>query len=283
MSDPTIEWVIVADQLAIVSSESGWFRFVDVHDCGHVGPFARPMSGGGTPGSTAGLLNGAVALGFSRDGQMKTSVASLPRYIFDLVGSYHNAHRSPGHFQQAAKRFREVDRPDIASYLERHAREETGHDRLVLKDLRNLGLPAERLVASLFPEGMKRLCEFFDRLAASAHPVGCIGYSYAFEYTAGLKQKSDVEVLEALCPEGVDASRFARTHSGIGSEANHVEDLIAFIAGLPASDRIEVVKTTYETTVMMADYVRGRDAMSDSAIVSIIEGAAGKEIPLRCA
>jgi hypothetical protein len=281
MSDVTTEWVVVSDNTAIIARETGECWFLDLDAYGDTVPFARPMTGKGARGSTAALLNGAVALGFRSDEQNHTGrPRSLPKYVFNLIGAYHNSRRTPGHYVQAAKRFRELGRTDLASYLEKHAREETGHDRLVLKDLRALSLPAERIVANLVPEGVKPLCELFDQLASSDYPIGCIGYSYCFESTAAVKQKSDVDAMQALCPEGVEASRFMRTHSSLGSEVTHVEDLIDFIASLPASDRIEIVRATYDTAVLLADCLRQEGQMSDSDILTEIEVAAGEKLPL---
>jgi hypothetical protein len=281
MNKITAEWVAVSDDLAVVSRETGEFWFVDMNERGDIAPFAKPMTGKGTPGSTAGLLNGAVNLGFAGEGDdLKQGPASLPKYVLDLIGSYHVSRRTPNHFSRAAKRFSEIGRPDIVSYLETHGREETGHERLVLKDLRALGLPAERIVKNLVPEGMQPLCELFDRLCSADYPVGCIGFCYCFESTAAIKKEPEVEALEALCPRGVDASRFLRTHSGLGSEAGHVEDLIAFIAGLPASDRIEIVKATYETALAMANSLRWSGQLSDSGILAKIRTAAGEDIHL---
>jgi len=279
MRKKNAEWVSVSEDLAIVSRETGEFWFLDLHE--ELIPFTRPMRCNGARGSTAGLLNGAVALGFACEGEdVKRTAISLPKYVLDLISSYHISRRTSNHFSQAAIRFRELKRPDIATYLETHGREETGHDRLVLKDLRALGLPAERIVANFVPEGMQALCQLFDRLCAAEYPVGCIGYCYCFESTAALKQKSEVEALEALCPEGIDASRFLRTHSGLGSELAHVEELIDFIAGLPASDRIEIVKAAYETALAMANRLRQDGAMSDAAILAKIQAAAGQQINL---
>ena len=82
------------------------------------------MTGQGTRGSTGGLLNGAIALGLSIEGELKQRPISLPQYVFDLIFSYHNTRRAPGHFRKAADCFRALNRPEIASYLETHAREE---------------------------------------------------------------------------------------------------------------------------------------------------------------
>jgi hypothetical protein len=46
-------------------------------------------------------------------------------------------------------RFNELRRPEVAAYLEVRAREETGHDRLALKDLRALCVPGELSTGAL--------------------------------------------------------------------------------------------------------------------------------------
>jgi hypothetical protein len=239
------------------------------------------MAGPGSPQTTTLLLNGAIALGFGEGGcELQESAATLPKYVFNLVGAYHNSRRTPGHFRKAASRFREIDRPNISDYLEQHAKEETGHDRLVIKDLRALGLPAEHILESLVPNGVKPLNDYFDSLVDDDYPIGCIGYSYCFESTAALKEKIDVDAMQALCPEGIDASRFMRTHSAMGSEVAHVDDLIAFIAALPADDRIKIVQATYETARLIADCLRDEGQMTDADIIAQLEAAAAEPIRL---
>ena len=93
-----------------------------------------------------------------------------------------------------------------------------------------------------------------------------------------MKRKPEVDALEALCPKGVHASRFLRTHSGLGSELSHVEEMIDFVASLPASDRIEITKATFETAMSMANRLRRDGGMSDAAILAKIQAAAGQEI-----
>ena len=281
MRAPYYEWAVVSSGVAIVSSTTGELWFHEIGECPEISPFSNQMTGDGSPTTTALLLNGAVALGFGKDGcELQESAATLPKFVFNLVGAYHNSRRTPGHFRRAAQRLREIGRPDIAAYLEKHAQEETGHDRLVLKDLRALGLPAERIVENLVPDGVRPLNDLFDRLSSADYPVGCIGYSYCFESTAALKQKADVDAMQALCPDGIDATRFMRTHSGMGSEVDHVEDMIDFIATLPAADRIEIVKATYETAVLIADCLRREGHMPDAEIVAQIQAAAGEEVRL---
>jgi len=280
MNNPEIEWVVLPGDVAIVATAAGDVWRLKLGDGVESLPFAREMTGNGRPRSTSGLLNEAIALGFSsEEPEAGGGAISLAQYVYNLVGTYHNARRTPDNYRLAARRLRALGREEIASYLETHALEETGHERLIIKDLQALGLPAERLVANLVPEGVKPLVEFFDELSSADYPMGCIGYSYCFEYTAAMKPKSQVDALQALAPRGVDASRFLRTHSCLGSEVGHVEDLIDLIASLPAKDRIEIAKAAYETANRTAR-LRRDVRKADSAILAQIEAAADQEILL---
>lgn len=255
MAPLVTEWVNVSDNVSIIARESGevWFHLPrDTKE--YVDPFAMPMTGVGAKGSTIGLLDGAINLGFAKiEARRARPEPTLVGYIVAVVGAYHTSVHTPRNLRRAARRFNELGRPEVAAYLEERAREETGHDRLALKDLHALGLPAERLVANFIPEGIKPLCERFDDLCVQDYPIGCIGYSYCLERIAALKQKTDVEKVQELCPTGVDATRFLRSHSCLGSEVAHVEETIEFVASLPSSDRIRVVQETYESALIMAE------------------------------
>ena len=279
--DDRSEWVALAAGTVVVASDAGNVWFHELGNTPDISPFSVPMTGPGSPLTTALLLNGAIAQGFGKGGcELQESAATLPKYVFNLVGAYHNSRRTPGHFRKAAARFRDIGRPEVSDYLEQHAKEETGHDRLVVKDLRALGLPAEHILESLVPAGVKPLNEYFDGLVEDDYPIGCIGYSYCFESTAALKEKADVDAMQALCPDGIDASRFMRTHSAMGSEVAHVDDLIAFIASLSADDRIRIVQATYETARRIADCLRGEGEMTDADIVAQLQAVAGEPIRL---
>jgi hypothetical protein len=178
----------------------------------------------------------------------------------------------------AAKRLADLGRLEVAAYLEVRACEETGHDRLALKDLRALGVPGERLVANYIPEGIKPLCQRFDDLCAEDYPIGCIGYSYCLERIAALKEKTDIEKVQALCPTS-DATRFLRSHSSLGSEASHVEETIEFVASLPADDRIKVVKETYESALILAEGYNHELLKSEAQLLDELQQALGERLP----
>jgi hypothetical protein len=204
---------------------------------------------------------------------------TLVGYIVAVVGAYHTSVDTPRNLQRAARRFNELGRPEVAAYLEERAREETGHDRLALKDLRALGLPAELLVANFIPEGIKPLCKRFDDLCVQDYPIGCIGYSYCLERIAALKQETDIEKVQALCPDGVDATRFLRSHSCLGSEVTHVEETIEFVASLSANDRIKVVQETYESALIMAEGYNHELLKSEAEMLKELQQAVGEALP----
>jgi hypothetical protein len=275
------EWVNVTGDVSIVARESGevWFHTPSRTKEG-VDPFATPMTGVGAAGSTVGLLDGAINLGFvGIEKRLARPEPTVAAYIVALVGAYHTSVDTPRNLRRAASRFNELGRPEVAAYLEERAREETGHDRLALKDLRALGVPGERLVANFIPEGIKPLCKRFDDLCAEDYPIGSIGYSYCLERIAALKQETDIARVRALCPEGVDATRFLRSHSSLGSEASHVAETIEFVATLPASDRIKVVQETYESSLLLAEGYNHELLKSEAEMLEEIRKAIGEALP----
>jgi hypothetical protein len=281
MTQPVTEWVNVTGDISIVARESGEVWFLSPSGTKEdLDPFATPMTGAGAAGSTVRLLDGAINLGFAEiEQRLAQPEPTLAGYIVALVGAYHTSVHTPRNLRRAAARFEALGRPEVAAYLEERAREETGHDRLALKDLRALGVPGERLVANFMPEGIKPLCQRFDDLCAEDYPIGCIGYSYCLERIAALKQKADIDKVKALCPDGVDATRFLRSHSSLGSEAYHVEETIAFVASLPANDRISVVQETYESALIMAEGYNHELLKSEAEMLEEIKEALGEALP----
>jgi hypothetical protein len=66
MAQLVTEWVNVTGDTWIIARESGevWFH-TPSSTKEDIDPFATPMTGTGSPGSTIGLLDGALNLGFS--------------------------------------------------------------------------------------------------------------------------------------------------------------------------------------------------------------------------
>jgi hypothetical protein len=283
MAGLVTEWVNVTGDISIIARESGevWFH-TPSGTKENLDPFATPMTGVGSAGSTVGLLDGAINLGFAGiEERLARPDPTLVGYIVALVGAYHTSVDTPRNLRRAASRFNELGRPEVAAYLEERAREETGHDRLALKDLRALGVPGERLVANFIPEGIKPLCKRFDDLCIQDYPIGCIGYSYCLERIAALKQETDIEKVRAICPPDVDTTRFLRSHSSLGSEATHVEETIKFVSSLPANDRIGVVQETYESALLLAEGYNHELLKSEAEMLEELEQALGEALPCR--
>lgn len=281
MTRQVTEWVNIAGDTSIIARESGevWFHTPGGAEV-EMNPFSAPMTGVGSAGSTIGLLDGAINLGFATiERKLAHPAPTLIGYVVALVGAYHTSVDTPKNLRRAARRFNELGRPEVADYLEERAREESGHDRLALKDLRALGVPGERLVANFIPPGIKPLCKHFDDLCAEDYPIGCIGYSYCLERIAALKQASDIEKVQAICPGNIDATRFLRSHSSLGSEANHVEETIQFVASLPANDRIGIVQETYESALILAEGYNHELLKSEPELLEELEQALGEELP----
>ena len=115
--------------------------------------------------------------------------------------------------------------------------------------------------------------------APQDYPIGCIGYSYCLERIAALKEKTDIEKVQALCADEVDATRFLRSHSSLGSEASHVDETIEFVASLPANDRIRVVQETYELALIMAEGYNHQLLKSEAEMLEEIHQAIGETLP----
>ena len=161
---------------------------------------------------------------------------------------------------------------ELAEFLEEKIREETGHDLLALKDLHSLGLPAERMVEIVRPQLAVELVNFFEAAAHAEDPIAVVGYSYALERNALFIGQEYIDMVEAVCPPGVVATRCLRVHSGVGADASHVAEMVEFIATLPDDDRLAVIQAVYNTTKIIAT-TQWEDEMSDEEIDRMLEEA----------
>jgi hypothetical protein len=282
MMHPVTEWAEVAGNTVIIARDAGevWFYpFSSLEE--EALPFAKPMTCKGTLHSTVGLLDGAIRLAFERtDDQPAKPDPSPIRYIYSLVGAYYTSKDTPRNLLRAAKRFEEIGRMAVSRYLKMRAQEEAGHERLALKDLYALGLPAKQIVANCKPASIRPLCDLFDDYCVQDYPMDAIGFSYCSERIAALKPKAEIDAVKLLFPDGVDATRFLRSHSSLGSEVSHVEETIEFVSELPASDRIHVVQATYRSAVLTAERRRLESIKSEVEICEELDQAAGKELHL---
>ncbi|MGB9214679.1 MAG: hypothetical protein WCC42_05405, partial [Pseudolabrys sp.] len=97
MAQLVTEWVSVTGDISIIARESGqvWFHTPsgtkEIAD-----PFAKLMTGVGSAGSTVGLLDGAINLGFvGIEKRLARPEPTVAAYIIALVGAYHTSVDTP--------------------------------------------------------------------------------------------------------------------------------------------------------------------------------------------
>ncbi len=275
----------VANIVELVTLAPG--RSVYVRDNGRFGGREDPLgssladtgaAGAVSPAIARGLLGGAIWCGRTdglRAGEpLVERPLSLLQHVWSLCGNYLTTHASPGILRRGAQRLRQQGRDDMADFLDQKAREETGHDELALRDLTALGLPAEQLVAAISPTKGHELLAFARTCVEGPEPLAVLGYTYALERPTLAIGRAQVDAIQALCPPGTDATRCMRVHSAIGADAEHVEEQVERIAGLPFRDRSLIARATYETTRLVWR-IADEDQPSDAEILGMLEGAVG--------
>jgi hypothetical protein len=230
--------------------------------------FSEYLMEQGSAPHTRQLLAGALFAGISSraSGEATAGAAdpSLERHIYSLAGSYQTTHATPPTMRHAAGRFSAMGNPAMAEYCLHVAEEEAGHDVLALKDLESLGLRSEAFVQEIQPASSLALVDIFQRFARGPSPIAVLGYAYALERFALFQTASSIEVIEALLPPGINATRCLRVHSSAGTDAHHVAESVDFIASLGRDDRKEIAMAAFETAAVMAapsDYP-GNEAMA---------------------
>ena len=205
---------------------------------------------------TRQLLAGALAAGL-QSGRCKAAAParatapSLERYVYSLAGAYQTTSATPPTMRAVAERFRARGNARVVDHCLSVADEETGHDRLVLKDLEALGIRSAAFVTKVRPANAVALVGLFRRLAEGAAPISVLGYAYALERRALFQTPEAVAAVEAIIPPGTMATRCLRVHSAAGTDARHVGQSLDFIARLSGTDRTHIAWAAFETAVIM--------------------------------
>jgi len=220
------------------------------------------------------LLDGALAAVWNA--RRRTLPPSPPltptRWIWRLVGYYHLTSSTPELLRLAAASFERDGRTALASWAKVRAREETGHDVLALRDLRAMGVEPERAVAALRPHPAEPLVAWFRAAATAADPLPCVGYAYVVERLAMGTSAEDIRDVEACLPAGARATRCMRVHSGVGSDADHVADTVAVVAGLSPSERAAIARAVFEAA-LVCTAPPTEDAPTDASIRARLHAA----------
>lgn len=273
-----IEWAEVAPGRVVVATADRAWVHAPVFT-GQPDPFAIAMDGPGSLATTRRLLDGAIGAAGRGAPRPAVGPALTPaRWAWRLAGYYRTTHATPLLMAAAAERFAAAGRDALAAWARDKVREETGHDRLALRDLAALGYDSDRLVEHLAPPTAAALVRYFEaRVREDDDPIGCVGYAYALERLALERGADDIAAVEAMLPPGVVATRCLRVHSATGSDAAHVEDIVRLVAGLAAPERARVARACYETAAIYCTPPAGGFITEEALVASLSVFANGAE------
>lgn len=252
-----LQWVELAPGLVIVADDrQSWLHGPSGFSTGD--PFDEEMTGEASLESTRNLLEGALAVGIRRAQALammtmpeKRPALTVARWLWQLAANYRTTHATPPTMQAAAERFREAGRRDLEAYALEKVKDEAGHDKLAMADIKGLGYPPEKIIDLFRPPHALAAVDYFKAAVRGEHPVCCVGYAYALERMAATRGQEAIDRVEAALPPGVRATRCLRVHSAIGHDQDHVEDAIRITAAQPAGDRIRIARAAFETITIL--------------------------------
>lgn len=251
----TAQWVQLATGDTLVANHEGaWIQPAQAAALSLWG--SMPPSTPATPATTRHLLEGALAAAeqaaFASAERVASSAESPPidraTWALNLIDQWYTAHHSVALLSRAIDRYRQIHRPDLARFTEKKLAEEAGHDLFAVNDLKALGYDAHAAAEHVPPSKMARaLVEYGRTTVASARPVSFLGYVFALERRITRITAPMLDDLERKL--GVQAASGVRAHA-LELDEGHVEELVEFIARLPAEDRTEVALACHTTAAI---------------------------------
>ena len=255
-SDPNLEWAQIApNKVVVATSDRAWLLQPDDARYLPLNPSLRylsqSMEGTGSVATTRQLLDGAIgAAKYAVNSDVRPPALTATRWVWRLASQYHLTHSAPQIMEEAAKRFEEAGRSDLAEWATAEVIEERGHDLLALRDIQSLEYDAEAVVKTLVPPATAFLMDYVNRSVQDSDPIDCVGYSYTMERLALGVDERYVQKVETLLPKDTQATCCLRVHSSIGADAVHVEETLEMIAGLTSSERTRIARACYETALI---------------------------------
>lgn len=255
-----LEWLEISSGVTLVATATRAF----LHTPSGFGadPFDLPMEGPGSAATTHWLFEGAIvaaarvfhARGNSNPSEIdEARPLTVAHWAYRLAGYYHTTHATRRLLPVVEQRFAALGRPSLAAWASHKRHDEAGHDQLALRDLHELGYRARDLVDAFVPRRAAAWVELFETLAAADDPVGCVGYAHALERLALLRGREEVRAIEQSLPEGVNATRCLRTHSALGSDAQHVHENVTTTSALSSDERRAVIEACHRTARIYFD------------------------------
>jgi len=228
------------------------------------------------------LLEGSIAFAgrtFHAERRAKSNErvrVSPAHWAYRLAGYYHTTHATRRLLPKLSQRFAASGRHGLALWAEQKLSEEVGHDLLALRDLSELGYPAQGLVGALVPPRAAAWVALFEQLAQAEDPVGCVGYAHALERLALLSGAAEVSAIEQALPRGVNATRCLRVHSALGSDPDHVRTNVTTTFALSAGERTAIASACHQTARIYFDPALDDDFQARSLEALVLEFRASR-------
>lgn len=164
---------------------------------------------------------------------------SREEYAYFLVQSYFYVKLAPDFYTWALDAMSRQPRPHYAPFAaiyERHRREEVGHEKWILADLKALGFDGEALIRKIGPNpAMEGYISFTRFVATGRTPLSLLGADFFSENLVLVYGQHLVESLAAgKIPEIQNAIRFIVGHSH--DDIEHVKMIRGAIAAIPDAD-----------------------------------------------
>jgi pyrroloquinoline quinone (PQQ) biosynthesis protein C len=267
-SSERLEWAQIAPgKVVVASSERAWLYQPQSSE----DRFAHPMDGAGSFATTKKLLDTAIAAAkVAVKSDSKPPALTATRWVWRLAGAYHLTSTTPQLLRNAAIGFAANNRSHLESWALEKVEEETGHDRLALLDIQSLGYNAEAVVEELTPPAAMALMDYFARSVEDDDPIDGVGYTYTMERLSMGIEQDYIQNVESLFPPEINATRCLHVHSSLGADAGHVDENVALIANLLASERTRIARACYETALMLFSPPPG-GYISDAELQAILK------------
>jgi hypothetical protein len=224
---------------------------------------SMPPSHTGTLETTRRLLEGAMSAGERGATAVGEWPPSALRWALDLIDQWYAAHHSVALLPVAIERYESMQRPELARFARQKLEEEAGHDALPLDDLRALGYDPEAAIEKVPPGPTARaLVRYARGCVYGPEPVALLGYIFTLERRVIRITDDALRTLESALPRGVQATSAVRAHA-LEFDHEHVEELVAFVSGLPADDRTTVALACFDTASLLSEAAPADPGHSD--------------------
>lgn len=159
--------------------------------------------------------------------------ADAGRYAHYLVQSYHYVRWTAPLLGLAGRRMQRLGHhPVLAELLIQKSREESGHERWLLSDLRALGWTKERVEATPACAAVRAYVHWNRFTSEAGMPTAFLGTAYILEHLSVARAGLAAErlVAQGAIPDIRRAVTFLRGHAG--ADEGHVAELASVLSGL---------------------------------------------------